>query len=229
MDSQPKALSKSGLSSSNVSYNIMEYAPFGDVASLMINNRISNDITLQRTMFHQLIEGLTYLHQNGVAHLDLKPENILIGEGYRLKIADFDSSFIKNDTCFKGRGTVNYRGPEVITGTCRNPFQSDIFSAGIILLTILTGNLAYLEKTVVEGFDLEKMVLTQDEKFWEAHAKCTGSPLIVDPEIKKLFWSMVRADASSRATLEQIKSSKWYQGTVYSTEEYIKRMFKTCV
>ncbi|RZJ37213.1 MAG: hypothetical protein EOO18_06165 [Chryseobacterium sp.] len=41
-----------------------------------------------RTYFHQLIEGIEYIHSQGVAHLDLKLENIMLGDSFELKIID---------------------------------------------------------------------------------------------------------------------------------------------
>lgn len=43
---------------------------------------------LARALFSQLIEGLNYLHQHGIAHRDIKPENLLIDSKNRLIIAD---------------------------------------------------------------------------------------------------------------------------------------------
>ena len=42
-----------------------------------------------RTLYNQLINGLDYLHEHGVAHRDIKPENLLIDKKCRLIIADF--------------------------------------------------------------------------------------------------------------------------------------------
>lgn len=39
--------------------------------------------------FHQLMNGVEYLHNKGVAHRDLKPENLLLDEHDNLKISDF--------------------------------------------------------------------------------------------------------------------------------------------
>jgi serine/threonine protein kinase len=52
--------------------------------------RLSEDEA--RTIFHQLIEGVEYMHQIGIAHRDLKPENILIDYNGKVKIIDFGLS-----------------------------------------------------------------------------------------------------------------------------------------
>ena len=99
-----------------VSQLIMELASFGDFADLIAKKGLaSSDDTLARTYFHQLVNGIEFLHTNGIAHLDIKPENLLIGDDYNLKITDFDSCYMKNDHLANRKGTKNYRAPEVIS------------------------------------------------------------------------------------------------------------------
>lgn len=60
----------------------MEYAPYGNFSKLMSKAKIYNDEKLTRTYFHQLVEGLEYLHSQDIAHLDLKFCNLLLGDDY---------------------------------------------------------------------------------------------------------------------------------------------------
>jgi len=54
--------------------------------------------------------------------MDLKLENILMGKDYQLKLTDFETCYFKNDEDESlkghGKGTADYRAPEVIEGCC---------------------------------------------------------------------------------------------------------------
>ncbi len=217
VDSQPQIIESN--STSKISYILMEYCPHGDLAELVMAEKFPRDEKLVRTYFHQIVNGLEYLHSNGVAHLDLKLENLLLGENFQLKITDFDCAYIKNDLYYLGKGTANFRAPEIIQGKCRRPKAADIYSLGMMLFIMMSGSLAYLEDNKVKGHDLYAMVLSENENFWKIHAACTDSDVIENEDFKKLFWSMVRADPAKRATIDEIKRSKWYQGTLYSEAE----------
>ena len=69
-------------------------------------------------LFQQLISGVEYCHDRGVAHRDLKPENLLLDEQHNLKIADFGLSSRMRDGYFMHTpcGSPNYAAPEVISG-----------------------------------------------------------------------------------------------------------------
>lgn len=71
-----------------------------------------------RTYFHQMMNGLYYLHQKGFAHRDIKPENILLSQAFLLKIADFGFSAALRGKDGSGvlktkLGTEGYMAPEI--------------------------------------------------------------------------------------------------------------------
>jgi len=68
-----------GENQKNISFILMELAPYGDFFDMIMTHQIPFNEKLARTYFHQLIEGLEYLHFQGVAHLDIKLENLLVG------------------------------------------------------------------------------------------------------------------------------------------------------
>jgi len=202
----------------------MELAPFGDFADFLLNKRFFKDERLARTYFHQLIEGIEYLHSQNVAHMDLKLENLLLGADFKLKIADFDLAYVEGDRIIRGKGTCNYRAPELRERLCQNVKAADIFSAGIILFTFKTGGFPCLEDTLVEGEDLYDLMMNEEEQFWEVHSKIHKKKIRFDEDFKTLFKSLVKANASERASIEDIKKSKWYQGPTYTFEELIKKL-----
>jgi len=201
------------------SYILMEYAPYGDFTSLIMNYPFYADEKLVRTYFHQLIEGVHYLHSNKVYHLDLKLDNMLLGENYVLKIADFDISCRKGDQIIVGNGTANYRAPEVRDRGVVDPAASDIYSLGIILFIMMMGHYPYSEKSSHVLFDgLWDLMLAGDEKFWNVHAKIRSLANIPE-SFKSLFQAMTKANPSERATIRQVKRSQWYLGPTYTQKE----------
>ena len=64
---------------------------------------------------------------------------------------------------------------------------------------------------VIEGIDFQHALFYDLKTFWKAHTKINN---IREPtnEFKELFNMMVKLDPSSRATIQEIKQSRWYQG-----------------
>lgn len=99
-------------------------------------------------LLEQVAAALTMAHRNGVVHQDLTPANILLDEdrnafladfGIAKDLLDFTGSFSGDRPVF---GSPAYMAPEQITGTYISA-QSDIYSLGIILFHMLTGQLPF--------------------------------------------------------------------------------------
>jgi len=164
---------------------------------------LPRDEKLVRSLFKQAVDGLEYLHNEGIAHLDIKPANFLIGGDYKLKYCDFDGSFVAaEDNSIDGCGTRNYRAPEMRDSSCRDPFAADIYSLGIFLFVLLAQVLPYFEDQEVNGLDLFKMLHTGDNDFWLAHEMLADAKMGWNDEFKKLFLGMVCYDPKQRWSLK---------------------------
>ncbi len=104
----------------------------------------------------QTAEALASLHRSGFIHGDVKPENIQIDEGHATLI---DLGFAHRpgeNAQFLQRGyvlgTPNYLSPELCEKSPDASFSSDIFSLGVVLFEMITGQLPYPPGTVRETF-----------------------------------------------------------------------------
>ena len=105
----------------------------------------------------QVAEGLEYAHQQQVIHRDLKPANILVTEDGRAKITDFGIAKI---TAREGAvrtqgvtGTPSFMSPEQVSGADLDA-RSDLFSFGIILYLMLTGQKPFVGDSAAVMFKI---------------------------------------------------------------------------
>jgi 5'-AMP-activated protein kinase, catalytic alpha subunit len=72
-------------------YLIMEFACGGELFEFIVRkDKLSEREACQ--IYLQILDGIEYLHQKGIAHRDLKPENLLLDENKKIKIVDFGLS-----------------------------------------------------------------------------------------------------------------------------------------
>lgn len=124
---------------------IMEYCAGGDLYSRI---RTADKLSSKEAncFFKQLMCGIQYIHETGVAHRDLKPDNLLLTVRGTLKIADFG-----NAECFRlpweGKcrqttglcGSFPYISPEQYSDHEFDASSADIWSAGVIYMDMRTG------------------------------------------------------------------------------------------
>lgn len=90
---------------------------------------------------HDLLAALDYSHAHGVVHRDIKPANLLVTRNGRIKVGDFGIARIESSTLTQTGamlGTPSYMSPEQFRGEAIDS-RSDLFSAGVVLYQLLTG------------------------------------------------------------------------------------------
>mmetsp|Transcript_39029 Transcript_39029/g.34707 ORF Transcript_39029/g.34707 Transcript_39029/m.34707 type:complete len:317 (+) Transcript_39029:269-1219(+) len=199
-----------------VSYILMEVAPYGDFVKHLTSYNIPKDEKLSRTFFHQLVSGIEYMHAQNMAHLDLKLENLLLGDNFILKIADFDFGVRESEKLILGKGSRNYRAPEVKNKTVKNYKAGDIYSMGIILFSFLLRGLPYNEDKEVKNVNLMDLLLHDINEFWNHYEKLDADAFDASPAFRELFEAMVKENPEDRISLKQIRESKWFKGPVYT-------------
>ncbi len=145
---------------------------------------------------------------------------MLLGEFFQLKIADFDLSFMSGDSKLLTRGTRNYRAPELKASKCTNGGPADIYAAGIILFVLKSGGvIPHAEESIYKGINLLELLESDIEEFFKTHSLIQGKDEeFYDQDFKELFKMMMNSNPKERATINDIKKSKWFQGPIYTDE-----------
>ncbi|KAJ6919209.1 serine/threonine-protein kinaseY17 [Populus alba x Populus x berolinensis] len=97
-------------------------------------------------------KGMNYLHQNNIIHRDLKTANLLMDENEVVKVADFGVARVQTQSGVMTAETGTYRwmAPEVIEHKPYD-YKADVFSFGIVMWELLTGELPYSYLTPLQA------------------------------------------------------------------------------
>src|SRR3954470_12048872 len=125
-----------------VFFIVMEYVP-GETLESIIERRGALDLTLALDFTCQICNAVDHAHRQGVIHRDLRPANVLVGEHNMLKVADFGTSRFLEIAAHGTTviGSPPYMAPEQFHG--KAVFASDLYSLGVTMYQMLTGQLPY--------------------------------------------------------------------------------------
>ncbi|KAL1565185.1 mitogen-activated protein kinase kinase kinase [Salvia divinorum] len=175
---------------------VAEFMANGSLRTALVRKDKSLDHRKKLIIAMDAAFGMEYLHSKNIVHFDLKCDNLLVNlrdpERPICKVGDFGLSRIKHNTLVSGgvRGTLPWMAPELLNGSTN---RVDVFSFGIVLWEILTGEEPYANMhcgAIIGG--IVKNTLRPPIPEW------------CDPEWRKLMEQCWSADPGARPSFTEI-------------------------
>ncbi|KAJ8098736.1 kinase domain-containing protein [Lipomyces tetrasporus] len=189
---------------------VMEFCAGGDLYTLVLS---AGKLEVQEAdcYFKQLMRGVVYMHEMGVAHRDLKPENLLLTTNGSLKITDFG-----NGECFRMAwerdvhmtngvcGSAPYIAPEEYTEEEFDPRPVDIWATGVIYMAMRTGR------------HLWKIARKDEDEFYQKYLEGRKDEAGYEPieqleraRCRNVVYSILDPHPGRRITGKQVLNSEW--------------------
>jgi len=192
---------------------VMEFCPGGDLYAAIKKGHMSPSEL--ECCFRQILQGVSYLHSQGVAHRDLKPENIFFNGKGQLKIGDYGASTVyrlpweatvhmSSGLC----GSEPYIAPEQFLGKPYDARLVDIWAVGIVYYCLHFQELPW-------------RVAQTSDALYAAYASACANPQqsATPPTInnlnprscRSLIRRMLEPDPKQRALIDECTSHSWVQ------------------
>ena len=191
---------------------IMEYCEGGELFNYIVEKqRLSENESAY--FYYQIIQGVEYIHSQGIAHRDLKPENLLLDQNKKIKIIDFGLSnyFDGVQKLETPCGSPCYASPEMVGGNKYNGFFIDIWATGIILFAMLCGYLPFEDDN-------------NDVLFKQILGGKIEYPNHLSEVSKDLLKKIIETNPDRRIKIDEIKKHPFYLMGKKNYEKKFKKM-----
>ncbi|XP_064629382.1 serine/threonine-protein kinase par-1-like [Lineus longissimus] len=192
----------------NCYYLVLELCEGGDLMEHICNKKRLEEKEVRKYM-RQIISAVEYLHRAGILHRDLKVENLLLSQNKDVKIIDFGlSNSVKVTHTNDGYkfdeflvtqcGSPAYAAPELLANKKYGP-QVDVWSIGVNMYAMLTGNLPF----TVHPFNIKTL-----------QNKMTSGDMNALPEsitrgCRDLVKKLLTSDPEKRISLREAMQHPW--------------------
>ncbi|KAK4050650.1 hypothetical protein OIV83_003376 [Microbotryomycetes sp. JL201] len=163
------------------------------------HSRFSENVA--KFVFAQIVEVVRDLGRMGCCHRDIKDENIVIGSDLRVKLIDFGSAMIFNpreSVPFANRfyGTTSFASAEILRGEPYQAPSSEIWSLGVLLSILVTGECPFADAESAKQGRLSKPKVR------------LGS------QVQSLMRGCLQVDIEQRLTIDEVRAHPWIRDIV---------------
>jgi serine/threonine protein kinase len=135
-------------------YIALEYVSGGDLSQFVPpGTLLPLDQAIE--MAFKACGAFDYAFRQGIIHRDVKPANIMVVSGSNIKVVDFGAAYLHNAaaTQITNIGSPGYMSPEQLQGGTLG-FHSDMFSLGVVLYELFTGERPFVGRNMAELFSM---------------------------------------------------------------------------
>jgi serine/threonine-protein kinase RIO1 len=168
-------------------YIVMEYFPAGDLRARINRDRPGPEESM--IIIGSILAALVSVHAAGIIHRDLKPANVMFRDDGTIALVDFGSARTDADPMAKTMagvviGTPYYLSPEQALGGKADQ-RSDLYSVGVMMYELLTGQRMYAAPTLVALFEMHKTApIPKLPEQFASHQKFLERLVAKSPELR---------------------------------------------
>ncbi len=206
-----------GTTEDDIPYIVMEYIQGKTIDNYCHVNGLSVEDRLK--LFNKVCEAVAFAHRNLIIHRDLKPSNIIVSENGEPKLLDFGiSKMLGSDikeaqTVTKlGVMTPEYASPEQIKGESVTT-STDIYSLGIILFELLTGQKPYDDEFAKSGNIFKAILENEPDRPSDVLIKAQTSDISIPENEKYQEYKVTETDEPKTVPLGEDATQKLIKNT----------------
>jgi serine/threonine protein kinase len=192
-----------------VFFIVMEFVP-GETLEAIIAREGALDVTLALDYTCQICNAVDHAHRHGVLHRDLRPSNMIVGDSGQLKVADFGTSRFLEIAAHGTTviGSPPYMAPEQFRGEA--VFASDVYSLGVTMYQMLTGELPY---DTPSPADLDRLM----------RGELVSAPRLKNPRIPKAINDVVLKAMAPQIHLRYQRGGELLEGVLAARGSTLRR------